>query len=161
MTDKKVTRLIFGLITLALVLWIFLNPWANVKALERNPRILIDVNNFFSYMGFGYRLVLKDICAIVRFTEYLVFGIITIITTKVCSKNIFKSITIPLFMGLFVSVFEVYYRSLGNLNIGVNEIIISFVEFCIGMIFYIIFTGIKPSKRAGFKYRSLKYDGRR
>jgi hypothetical protein len=64
-------------------------------------------------------------------------------------------------MGLFVSVCEVYYRFLSNLGVGINEIIISFVEFCIGMIFYIIFTGIKPSKKTGLRYRSLKYDGRR
>lgn len=161
MTDKKVTHLIFVLITFAVIVWIFLNPWTNVKTLENSPGVLININNFFSYMGFSYKLVLKDICAIVRFTEYLIFGIIAIITTKVYSNNVFKNITIPLFTGLFVSVLEVYYRFLGNLNIGVNEIIISFVDFCIGMIFYIIFTGIRPSRKSGYKYRSLKYDGRR
>ncbi len=161
MKNEKVKHIAFGLIIFAVVLWILLNPWTNVKTFESNPKIIININNFFSYMGLGYRFVLKDICATVRFTDYLVFGIISIIITKVYSKNIFKSITVPLFVGLLVSVFEVYYSSSGNLNTDASQIIISFVEFCIGMIFYIIFTGIKPSKRPEFKYRSLKYDGRR
>lgn len=161
MTDKKIVRSILALVILVIVSWIFLNPWTNIAVLTKNSYILININNFFNYMGFGYRLVLKDICAIVRFTEYLVFGIITMVTVNAYSKNVFKNITIPLFIGLFISVGEVYFRLLSNFNIGVNEIIISFVDFCIGMIFYIIFTGIRPPKRSGFKYRSSKYDGRR
>lgn len=161
MTNKKLTRAVLGFVMLIIVSWIFLNPWTDAQMLGKKPEILININNFFGYAGFGYRLVLRDLCDAVRFTEYLVFGIIAMLNTKAWSKNIFKSITEPLFIGIVVSVSEIYYRFLCDFNIGVTEIIISFVGFCTGIIFYIIFTGIKPAKKTGFKYKSLKYDGRR
>ncbi len=161
MMDKNIARFVFILIAFIVVLCIFLNPLTNLAVLRSNPYILANINSFLSRIGFSYRFVFKDICAIMRFTEYFVFGIIAMVLTKSYSKNIFKSITVPLFIGLFIAVGEIYYRFLSGFHIGINEVIVSFVEFCIGMIFYIIFTGTKPAKDSGFKYKSRKYDGRR
>ncbi len=140
---------------------IFLNPYTDINYLSSNPALCLGINGFFEKLGFGYRFSLGDIMCAIRFTEYLVFGIITAIIVKFHSKNVWKNICTPLFLGLVLSTTEIYFKSIGNLNVGIYEVILSFIYFCIGLLFYLVISGVKPATKKGCGFRISKYRGRR
>lgn len=148
---------------LVIILWgllgsgIFLNPYTDIKYLSLNPGIIANINNFFMNLKLLYRFSSSDLLWCMRFTEYLIFGIITTLIVKFYSKNIFKNICTPLFLGLGLSVGEIYFKSFFDLEIGLHEIMFSFGCFCIGLVLYIILSGVNFSGRKNFKYKFSKY----
>lgn len=140
---------------------IFINPYTDVNYLNSNPTLWLSINGFFEKLGLSYRFSLSDVLYLVRFTEYFIFGIMTTMIVKFHSKNVWKSICIPLFLGLGLSVGEVYFKSFSDLKVGLYEVILSFVYFCIGLIFYIIIRGSKSSAKKGLGFKINKYGRRR
>lgn len=157
----KVKYFIYVLISIALFLWIFLNPYTNIKFIKNHFSILDSINSFFSSINVGYHFNFSDVCSVFRFTEYFIFGIMLSLIAGLYSKNYFLNIFTLLFLGLSVAVAEVYLKSLNGMSIGINEAVLSFVEFCIGMIFYIFINNLASPTKAHSKHKVNKYDGRR
>ncbi len=159
---KKISRFILVLVSLALGGLICFTVFGDINFLSNNSEIVWNINKFFENIGLKYRFTVIDVSRFVRFTEYCVFGIMITSIAKMYSKNIFKNICFPLFIGLAVSVLEVYLKNFGGSNLEVSDILISFVEFCMGLIFYIIFGNLKFSKKrkTRSRYKSRKYEGR-
>lgn len=161
MKNSKLIYLIVIVFWLLLGWGIFLNPYTNLDYLNANPGLCFGINNFFEKCGLGYRFSFNDLLYLMRFTEYFIFGIITTQIVKFHSQNIWKDICVPLFLGLGLSVGEIYFKSFGDLKIGLYEVVMSFMYFCIGLIFYIILGKIKFSGKKSFNYKSMKYGRRR
>ncbi len=140
---------------------IFLNPYTDINYLKSNPMLCLSINGFFEKLGLSYRFSLSDLLYLMRFTEYFVFGIITTMIVKVHSKSIWKNVCTPLFLGLIFSIGEIYFKSFNNSTVGLQEVVISFVYFLIGLVFYLIIRSLKPSAKKSHGFKFSKYGRRR
>lgn len=157
MKNSKFVRILVIIFWILLGVGIFLNPYTDIKYLNSNPGIILNINNFFMNLKLSYKFSLYDLLWAMRFTEYLIFGIITALIVKFYSKNFFKNICMPLFLGLGLSVAEIYFKSFSDLEIGLYDVVISFSYFCIGLVLYIILSGVKFSGKKNFRYKFSKY----
>ncbi len=158
MNDSKIKRLIYALVSIAVLLWINFNPYTDIKFIENSPVILDCVNNFFSNLNLSYVFSAYDIYSVFKFTEYFIFGIILSITFKSCSKNTFWSIFSIFFLGLSVSLSEIhkFYET----NIATREVTIAFAEYCAGVAMWALVHKFKRKSKTRLKYKSVKYGGR-
>lgn len=161
MKNSKFIYVIVVVFCLLIGVGIFFNPYTDINYLNANPTLCLSINSFFEKLGLGYRFSLSDVVYLMRFTEYFIFGIITTMIIKVHSKNIWKNVCTPLFFGLVLSFGEVYFKSFSDLKIGLYEVLLSFIYFCVGLLFYLIISKMKFSsgKSCGFKFN--KYGRRR
>ena len=102
MIEKKTPKLITFAFTAALLVWIFVNSYADIGAVDNRSYIVSSLNNFFSGAGLGYRFGIDDFVAAIRFLEYFALGILVSIIFRFYHKNILKFWTQPLFVGLLV-----------------------------------------------------------
>lgn len=158
---SKVKYFIYVLISIAIFLWIFLNPYTNIRFIESHALAINSVNRFFRNINVGYYFNFRDVCSIFRFTEYFIFGIMLSLIAGLYSKNYFSNIFTLLFCGLSVAVAEIYLKSLNGMEIGINEAVLAFAEFCIGVVFYIFINNFASPTKARSKHKANKYDGRR
>lgn len=164
MTVSKIKKIINILILICVVLCIFINPCTGVESVKKYTVVIDSINNFFKSINIGYKFKVSDICAAFRFTEYCVFGIMISVVDAYFSKKRFSNIFSLLFFGLSVSFSEIYLKSLQNHVVYMDEILISFIEFCIGLIFYIFIIDkffTKKKTCSNSKYKTYKYDRRR
>ncbi len=161
MKNSKFVRILVIILWVLLGVGIFLNPYTDIRYLELNPGIILNINNFFVNLKLSYKFSSGDLLWCMRFTEYLIFGIITALIVKFYSKNIFKNICTPLFLGLGLSVGEIYFKSICDLGIGLYEVVLSFSYFFAGLVLYMIFSGVKFSGKKNFRYKFSKYGRRR
>ncbi len=160
--EKNLSRLILIILNLVVFLWIFTNKFTDsAHIVKEKPVLVSNINGLFASMNLSYMLVARDVASTIRFTEYLVFGITLMMMLKLYVKNIAKNVAVLLFSGLFTAVLEVYFKTVQKTSAGIDEIIISFLGFCIGIGFCFVFSKITfsggPTVR---KYRSSKYNGR-
>ena len=157
--NKNLSRLIFIVLSLAVFLWIFMNKLTNPTHIM--PALVSNINGFFASMNLNYTLVAHDIVSTMRFTQYLIFGMLLMMTLKLHVKSISKSIAILLFSGLFTAVLEVYFKTVQKISAGIDEVMISFFGFCVGLGLCFVFSKITSSRGPAIhKYRSPKYSGR-
>lgn len=161
MKNSKFIYMVVIIFWILIGVGIFLNPYTDLNYISANPGICQSINGFFEKCGLGYRFSLNDVVYSMRFTEYFIFGIITTMIIKVRSKNIWKNICTPLFFGLILSVGEVYFKSFSDLKIGLYEVLLSFVYFCVGLIFYLMISKIKFSSGKSYGFKVSKYGRRR
>lgn len=159
MIYKKVRNLILILIAVAILVWIFFNPYVDNEV--KSEKLANNVNDFFDFVKLNYRFKSADFSIFMRASEYFLLGVIAVIITNIYSKITFKNIIMVLFFGLFASVAEIYVKFLSHINVNVGEIVMSFVLMCLGMTFCAIISGIGLSKGGSSKYKAKKYDRRR
>ena len=162
MIYNRIKNIVLMLIAVALIVWIFFNPY--VDNMYKNERLLYAMNDFFSFLKLNYRFKLTDISIFIRAVEYFLLGTIAVALINIYSKFTFKNIVVALFFGLFSSVLEIYIKFLSHINVNVGEIVMSFVLMCLGMTFCAIISGVRLSRSGGIhssKYKTKKYDGRR
>ena len=157
MIDKKVPKLISFVLTLVLLVWIFMNTYADTCGVDNRNYIVNNLNSFFSSTGLKYRFGIDDFVAAARFLEYFVFGILICIIFKLYYKSIFKVWSTPLFIGLLIPVCEVYYKFLNGFLIPVSIIVVSFGSFVFGMMLCMLIASFKKEQRSNLKYNSKKY----
>lgn len=138
---------------------IFFNPFTSAEYL--NFELCMSINDFFGKCALNYKFSPSDILYLMRFTEYFVFGIITTMIVKSYSKSIFKNVCTPLFIGLAISLAEIYVKSLSGSKMGLYEVILSFEYFCTGLVLYIIISSIKPSAKKSYGFKINKYGRKR
>ena len=156
MHSRKILCCICFFIVVTLAVWIFLNPYATLQTVQKMPYILTSVNNFFSIIGLSYRFSFSDVASTTRFLQYLLFGIFTTFTAKLFSKSIFKNISTPLFVGLFMAVAEIYCKFLQYLNVNISMVVSSFISFCVGVSICLIFTKKKTFLKKSYKFSKFK-----
>ena len=161
MIEKKTPKLITFAFTAALLVWIFVNSYADIGAVDDRSYIVSSLNNFFSGAGLGYRFGIDDFVVGIRFLEYIVLGIFIGIIVKLYYKNILKNLSLPLFIGVFIPVCEIYYKFLNGAFSPVSVIVVSFASFMVWMTLCILFTSFKKEKHGNLKYNSRKYSRRR
>lgn len=157
MIEKKIPKLISFTLTVLMVVWIFMNTYADIGVIDNRVYIVNNLNDFFSSSGLGYRFGIDDFVAAIRFLEYFVLGILMSVIFKLYYKNILKAWSFLMFVGLFVSVGEVYYKFLSGAIAPVSLIIVSFVSFVLGMALCILIAFFKREKHSNLKYNSRKY----
>lgn len=140
---------------------IFFNPFTSAEYLNVNSGLCVSINDFFGRCALNYKFSPSDILYLMRFTEYFVFGIITTMIVKSYSKSIFKNVCTPLFIGLAVSLAEIYVKSLSGSKMGLYEVITCFAYFCTGLALYIIISSIKPSAKKSYGFKINKYGRKR
>ena len=154
MIYKKVRNLILILIAVAILVWIFFNPYVDNEV--KSEKLANIVNDFFNSLKLNYRFKTSDFSIFMRASEYFLLGVIAVIITNIYSKITFKNIIMVLFFGLFTSVAEIYVKFLNHINVTVGEIVMSFVLMCLGMTFCAIISGIGLSKGGSSKYKAKK-----
>lgn len=147
-------------IILLIVCWIIFNPYVFYSGSLFVVNATSQINNFCSGLNLSYHFLTGDILGLLRFLEYFIFGIIAMNMLRVYFKNFYQNIVNSLFLGLLVSVLEVYYRDFGIYKLETKDILYSFCEFCIGVLILCIFVGIRPKKRFLSKYKKNNYNGR-
>ena len=153
-------KLILTVILIAIIGWILFNPYIYHLNSEFISSFSVFVNNFFESVGLNYRFSSGDILNSLRFLEYFIFGVFSAILCKIYLKNVWLNIMNPLFLGLITATLEIYFRNFGVYKLEVSDILISFLEFCAGLLIIICFRVSKPKKIFSSKYKKSKYAGR-
>ena len=153
-------RLFLVLLLIAISSWILFNPYIYYSNSEFISNFSIFVNDFFKNIGWNYRFSNDDVLHLLRFLEYFVFGIFSAFLCKIYFKKIWSSIINPLFLGLLIAVAEIYFRNFGVHKLEVRDILVSFFEFCAGLLVTLCFYAPKSKKIFSSKYKKSKYTGR-
>lgn len=160
MTIKGIGKIVTVLVTLALAVWIIFNPYCSLAVTDFIIDITQKINGFCTATNLSYRFSETDILNFCRVLEYSIFGIMLALICKVYFKSFWKNITSPLFFGLLLPIVEVYFRYSGVGKIKVEDVLFSFLEVCIGITVFVIFSNVKIKKKSFSKYKKSKYSGR-
>lgn len=145
---------VLSAVVLGMIVLIIFNPIS-----KYSQDLTLSLNNFFEMCKIGYNFSENDTVTIIRFLEYFILGtVMTSIVFSFSSKTLFRNSPIIMFVGLFISVLEAYFKRL-----CIEDALISFIWIFIAMIFYIVFShfGSASSKKSSSKYKIKKYDRRR
>lgn len=160
MITESVKKLLLIPSLLLLVAWIMFNPYIYSANSEFICSLCFSVNDLCGNINLNYRFSSEDILALLRFFEYFILGIVSAVLYKIYFKRIWANITNLLFLGLTVSIVEIYLRNFGIYKLEVRDILISFFEFCAGIMIILIFRARKNKKAFSSKYKKNKYAGR-
>lgn len=103
----KVLRVLFPLLLLLCAAAIFLHS-AEVGTLSglRSDRVMNALNRMLEALGFGFRFTSHSIRKTGHFVEYLLLGMLLMLTLRVYTGKVFKYISWPLFAGLAIPVMD-------------------------------------------------------
>ncbi len=160
MFKKQFFKFLFIFLTVALGAFILFNPYLSAQDTFVTAQSAKFTNDLCRSLNFGYRFSTEDMFELMRFLEYFVFGIFVGKLTVTKSKGFWKSLELPLFIGLLTAVVEIYLRNFSSSMYTSQNIVVSFVEFFAGTLICMI--GAKRSKSSKFSGASLKkYNNRR
>ncbi|MBR2579392.1 MAG: hypothetical protein IKE41_04590 [Clostridia bacterium] len=157
---ENIKKLLLVAALILIVSWILFNPYIYHSDSEFISNFSFLINDFCKNINLNYRFSGDDILNLFRFLEYFVFGICSAVLYKTYSKKVWINITNPLFLGLIVSILEIYFRNFGAYKLEVRDILISFLEFCVGAFVILVFCVSKNKKAFSSKYKKNKYIGR-
>ena len=147
-------------VLIAVVAWILFNPYIYHSGSDFIANFSIFINDFCKNVNLNYRFSNDDILNLMRFFEYFIFGIVSALSFKAYFNKIWPNIVNPLFLGLVTAVLEIYFRNFGMYKLEVSDILISFLEFCAGLLIILCFCTRKSKRIFSSKYKKSKYAGR-
>lgn len=141
---------------------IFLNPLIFGKQSQYKTKMFTNgLNEILHSVGLTVKFEPYDVVNIILFCEFFILGMILVGTTKVFFENFLKHITIPLFIGLSVSVMTVYYGYITtNSLFQIKNVLFMFRDLSLGIILYLILYGIFFRRRDKNSNHRFKYKGR-
>lgn len=161
MMTENFKKLLLTLFLILFVGWILVNPYICLEGSNFISNLSFLINDFCKNISVNYRFSNDDILKLLRFFEYSVFGIFSAMLYKLYFfKKIWYNIANPLFLGLLVSVLEIYFKGMCVCESGMNIVLVSFCEFCIGLFIVLIFCARKHRSIFSSKRQKNKYVGR-
>ncbi len=156
MLKDKIIRLLSALVSIAMAIWIFLNPITYGKGnLTKIDLISNGINEIMTGGGILLKLNSDIIINAILFFEFFIFGIVLMITTKIYSNKTLKNIFFPLFIGLFTAVLMTYSaRKYSSAIYGIESIILMFEGLATGIILFLLIEFI--ASKFGHKKRIKK-----
>lgn len=156
---KKILIISFMILAVS---WILFNPYIHYSISEFISNFSALTNDFCRNIGLNYRFSSDDILNLLRFFEYFIFGILSAFLHKNFFRKIWSNLANPLFLGLLVSTLEGYFRSFSCYVCApkVGLIMVSFLEFCVGLLIVLILRIPKNKKVFSSRYKKNKYTGR-
>lgn len=160
MLGNKIIRLLSAAAPIGMIIWIFLNPITyGTGDLTKLTLISTGINEIMRGIGLSLELSPAKTIEFIFFTEYFIFGLTLMITTKIFCEKTLKNIFFPLFTGLFTSVILVYdkYKNYG-ISYGIDSIMVMFEGVVIGILLFLLIdfvsSGFSLKKSSGkSKYR--------
>lgn len=147
MTKIKFSNIFTTILVIGLGIVILLYPRLGLDSQVQIKLVADGINSILKAVSVKARVTQLDVVSGLITTEYIVFGLSLMIMLKTYTQNVIKNISVPLFIGLFLTVLSGYVDKINKSSVVTIDVVIKeFVFVLLGIFVYLIFNRLLESK---------------